>query len=213
MADNVAITAGSGTTIGTEGTTINSVAVQVQQVKPVLGARDAYVASLSGRDASGSGDGALFIDPRLLVASIAVSPTITASSAYAAGQCLGPLMSFANAARQSGGSLLVASLNIVDADKQNAPLDLVLFGAAPTSTTDKTTFAPSKADLQKVVGVVPLGGYYSTFSTNSVASVPNVNLECILNATSTLTGQLVCRGTPTYTTTSSIVVTICVVQD
>jgi hypothetical protein len=36
--DNVAITAGSGTTIGTDEVSINSVLVQVQRVKPVWGA-------------------------------------------------------------------------------------------------------------------------------------------------------------------------------
>jgi len=37
MADNVAITAGSGTTVGTDERTINSVAVQIQRVNDIGG--------------------------------------------------------------------------------------------------------------------------------------------------------------------------------
>lgn len=213
MADNVSITAGSGTVIGTETATVNLIAVQLQQVKPVLGARDAYTGSQGGRVVDGSTDTAAgFMDPRLLVASLTVTPTITASLAYAAGNTIGPLMSFTSASRASGGALMIQAVNLVDADKQNAAIDLVLFNSAPTSTTDKTAFNPSKADLQKCVGVVPLGTYAS-FSATSVCSVNNVGLEMLLSGTSTLTGQLVCRGTPTYTTTSSLVVTLTVVQD
>jgi hypothetical protein len=212
MTDNVQITAGSGTTIGTEGTTINAVAVQVQQMKATLGTRDNYVASQSGRDVTGSGDGAAFVDPRPLTVSPTVTPTITASSAYSTGQCLGALMSFTSASRASGGSLMLMAVNLVDADKQDAAIDLVLFNSAPTATTDKTTFNPSKADLQKCVGVVNLG-YYSPFSANAVAAANNIGLEILLSGTSTLTGQLVLRATPTYTTTSSIVVALTILQD
>jgi hypothetical protein len=178
----------------------------------VVGARDAYVGSQSGRLVDGTAsEAAGYVDPRLLLTSLQVTPTITASAAYSAGQSLGPLMSFTSAGRASGGALQVAAVNVVDVDKQNASIDLVLFNAAPTATTDKTTFAPSKADLQKVAGIIPLGAYTS-FSANSVCAVNNVGLEVLLSGTSTLTGQLVVRGTPTYTTTSSIVVTLTIVQ-
>ena len=42
MAENVQITAGSGTTIATDDCTINAVAVQVQRVKPGWGADSVY---------------------------------------------------------------------------------------------------------------------------------------------------------------------------
>lgn len=210
MADNVPITAGSGTTVGTETKTINSVAVQVQEMTLALGARDVYAASSSGRDCTGSGDGALFVDARSPIVDIAQTPTITAAL-YASGNALGGLLTFANAARTSGKSILVASAVISDKAKQNSNIALVLYNQTFSATTDKTAMAPSNADMLNIRGVIYFGSY-TTFNANSVASVPNVGMEILLTGTS-LFGQLMVIGTPTYTSTSDITVALTIVQD
>jgi hypothetical protein len=52
LAENVAITAGSGTTVATDEVTINSVAVQVQRVKVALGTDNNYQADLANGQAT-----------------------------------------------------------------------------------------------------------------------------------------------------------------
>ncbi len=77
MADNVDITAGSGTVIATEDLTINAVAAQVQQVKAVFGPLDTYTGQQGGRLTDGSATAAAgFVDPRPNAHDLTVTPTI-----------------------------------------------------------------------------------------------------------------------------------------
>ncbi len=147
------------------------------------------------------------------------TPTITASSAYAAGNALGGKLTFANAiynplptqANAGGGGILFNVL-ILDKDKQNVPVDLVLFKADFTASNDKTAFDPSAGDMQNCVGVISLtASDYVTFANSAIATV-NKPLAFRADGAS-LYGQLVVRGTPTYTTTGSITVVIKVLQD
>ncbi len=213
MADNVQITAGSGTVIGTETATVNSIAVQLQQVKAVLGARDGYTGSQGGRVVDGTTDTAAgYTDNRAKVVSIAQTPTISTSPAYTAKDAIGGLLTFANAVRASGGTGKIAAVQIEDKGQQKADIDLVLFNATITAPTDNAIFNPSDAEVGTCVGYIPIGGgMYSDFSTNSVANaIPG--LEFVLAGTS-LFGVLVARSTPTYTSTTDIVVTLTIQQD
>lgn len=213
MADNIAITPGTGAIVGTETATVNSIAVQLQQMKIALGAREAYIASLSGRDASGSGDGALFVDPRCKAVSVPQTPTITASSAYTAKSAVGGLLDFGNMARQSGGSICLASAVLIDKSTQSATLDLVLFDRAITAPTDHSTWSPSNSDLVHCVGKITFsGGGYSVFNANEVCTISNLALEMVLNGTD-LFGVLVARSTPTYGTTADLTVVLTAIQD
>lgn len=212
MADNVQITAGTGTTIGTETATVNSIAVQLQEIKPVFGARDAYVGSQSGRLVDGTAsEAAGYVDPRLKVVSIQVTPVVSTTPAYSLKDNIGGLLTFANAARASGGTFLIQSIQVEDNAQQMSAMDLVLFNATFTAPTDNSIFAPSDAELKTCVGVIPIT-FYSDFSTNSIACVNNLGLEVVVAGTS-LFGALVARGTPTYVATTDIVVTLTLIQD
>ena len=102
MADNVAITAGSGTTIATENLTINSTAAQVQQVKAVFGALDTYTGQQGGRLVDGSATAAAgFTDPRIDGADVLKNPTIN-TGAYTAGFVIGGIIDFGAMARAAG---------------------------------------------------------------------------------------------------------------
>lgn len=142
---------------------------------------------------------------------ISATPTISAGSAYAAGDAVGGLLTFANAARTSGGTITVQTVVIIDKDQELAPLELVLFDRTFTATADNAAFDPSDADLANVVGVVKVSDY-SSFNDNSVATRSGIGLAAKLDGTS-LFGQLVVRSAPTYTADSDITVIVQVVQD
>lgn len=151
------------------------------------------------------------MDPLYTTPTNAVSqtPTITAG-AYAAGDAVGGLLTFANAAR-SQHTGVVATVVVSDLAAQGVNLDLVLFGAVFTPTADNAPFSPSDADLLNCIGVVPITAHYA-FATNGISEARNVGLW-FESQSETIYGQLVTRGAPTYASTSDLRVTIVVALD
>lgn len=165
-----------------------------------------------GAGIPGSAAKGLYTDPHLSVVRIQVTPTVSTTPAYTAKDCVGGLMTFANAARISGGAININAVQIVDKSQQQIAMDLVLLDRTMTATTDNAIFAPTDAEMAFIVGVIPfVAGDYKDFSTNSVATLKDINLTAVLNGTS-LFGQLVTRGTPTYVATTDIVVTVTLTQ-
>lgn len=204
MTDTIQITAGSGTVVGTDEVTIGATAQHVQRVKLVDGA-DGGTDLLAGSAARG-----LTVDPRLKVVRLQVTPTISTAPAYTAKDAVGGLMTFANAARASGGTIWIDRVQVVDKGQQMAALDLVLFDRSITAPTDNAVFAPTDTEAGYAVAAIPIYDYRD-LSTNSVADRP-VGLEAVLNGTD-LFGVLVARGTPTYTSTADLVVSLTIAQD
>ncbi len=203
MADNVDITPGTGKTVATDDVG----GVQYQRVKLTLGTDGVATADADGTAARGQ-----YVDPRLKVVRLSVTPTIS-TSIYAAKDAVGALMTFSNAVRSSGGTCRLEAVQIVDKGQQMRDLDLVLFDRTITAPTDNAIFAPTDAEMANCIGGVSFGaGFYMDFSTNSVAVVNNVGLEVVLNGTD-LFGVLVARATPTYTSTSDLIVILTLTQD
>lgn len=206
MSDNVAITAGSGTTIATENLTINSVAAQVEQVKLVFGPLDTYSGQQGGRLVDGSSTAAAgFIDPRPNGATVIKTPTITAT-AYSVNESLGAVIDFGAIARASGGSLLITGAILVDLAQQNAQTDLLLFNANPSNGTytDHATITPNATDTKMIQGYVSFSGYVNLSTTESVSVVQNLAEHIVLSGTQHLYGLLITRGTPTYSSTTGV---------
>ena len=138
-------------------------------------------------------------------------PTITAG-AYSAGDAVGGLLTFANAALVSGAGGFVTDMQIVDDAGQDAALELWLFDQTFTAMTDNAAWAPSEADLENLIAIITTAdGAWFAAGTPSVARV-----ECLQRyalAATSLFGQLVTRGTPTYAATDDITVKIGVSQD
>jgi len=207
VADTVAITAGTGTTIGTDEVTIGGTAQHCQRIKLVDGT-DGGTDLIPGTAARG-----LSVDPRLKVVRLQVTPTVSTTPAYTAKDAVGGLLTFSNAVRASGASGTVTAVQIEDKGQQRAALDLVLFDRTFTAPTDNAIFAPSDAELATCIGVITIfSSDWFDFSTNSVASKTNVGLPFVANGTD-LFGALVNRGTPTYTGTTDIIVTLTIGQD
>jgi len=143
---------------------------------------------------------------------VSATPVITAG-AYTAKDAVGGLLTFANAARTAGGVITIASIALTDLGNQSASLVLVLFDRAFGATADNAAFDPSDADLANCVGHVPISASdYQSFADNAAATVRNVGLQITLNGTS-LFGQLMCLGTPTYGSTADLVVRLGLIRD
>lgn len=144
---------------------------------------------------------------------IQVNPTITASSQYTAGNVVGGLLTFAAAVdAQLSGVLL--SVTVVAKSAQTTGYKLYLFSQNPTNSTwtDKTAPAINVADLPYLIDVVTLGGSDSGLGTMTINATDGINRSLVLGTTS-LYGILVCTGTPTYTSTTGLFITVSVLKD
>lgn len=146
-----------------------------------------------------------------------VTPVID-TGAYTAGDCLGPLQTVTSVARYTGGSGMLRSIVIVDKTQaQRAAIDLVFFDRTVTTAANNAPFQCSDADMLFCLGVVAVAtGDYNTAwpgtPLNSVATkIVADGLPLPLNGTS-LFMQAVVRGTPTYTSTSDIVIALQIEQ-
>jgi hypothetical protein len=156
--------------------------------------------------------GQLLVDVQSRRVRIVQTPTVSSGSIYAAKDAIGGLLTFALAARTNVHSSILESVTIVDKGQQMSAMDLVLFNASLTAPTDNAAFDPTDTELLTCIGVVKVvAGDYFDFNDNSVAVV-HPDLPIVVAATS-LYGVLVSRGTPTYTSTSDIVVSITVRTD
>jgi hypothetical protein len=158
----------------------------------------------------------LSTDNRFLCDTITVTPTVSTSPAYTAKDAVGGIMTFAGAARANGGTGRITRVTILDKGQQMKDLTLLIWNTSPTAATDNSIYAPTDAamDPSLYVGAVPISaGMYEDLSTNSVATWTGViPFECAAGSAA-LYGVLVARGTPTYTSTSDIVVGVFVEQD
>lgn len=135
---------------------------------------------------------------------VSVTPTID-TAIYAANDVVGGLMTFSVPSAVNGGVLNSALL--VDEDDEKAALTLYLFDAEPTTIADQAAFAPTAADLKKLVCTIGLANYTSI---NSLAfcEVPDINQGF---AADTLYGYLVCVATPEYTAVTDLTAKLMIV--
>ena len=243
MADNVAITAGSGTTIATDDVS----GVHYQKVKLAVGVADdatgighkeddqhssgdAGIMALGVRKDSASqlagtdGDytpmifdaqGRQWVRPAPVQTRISVTPTIS-TTAYTSGDVVGGLMTFSNAARISGGSGIIQSILVLDrTQSQRAAMDLLFFDRSVTVASDNSPVAMSDADMAYCLGAITIGPYNTSWPgtpLNSISTLLNVGLPFVLNGTD-LYAVAVVRATPTYSSTSDLTFTLCILQD
>jgi hypothetical protein len=242
MADNVPITAGTGTTIATD----DVAGVHFQRNKLVVGVlEDTTPIGHAEDSAHSSGDGgimplavrkdvpavtggtdgdysALLVDaqgrqwvrPAPVQVRIQVTPTCD-TSAYATGDSLCGLITFAGAARISGGSGIIQSILVLDKTQaQRAAMDILFFDRSVTVAAANAALAMSDGDMAYCLGVVPIGPYNTAWPgtpANSIATLLNVGLPFVLNGTDLFAAVCV-RGTPTYGA-NDIVITLGILQD
>ncbi len=129
---------------------------------------------------------------------VIVTPALTGTNTYAAGDCVDGVLEFTDAARVAGMGGVIKQLLIVDDAGQDAQMELWLFNQIFTSPGDSSPWVCPEAQLHNLVGIISTvdGRWYGT-GTPSVAVV-EVSQQFTCVGTS-LFGQLVNRvGTPTY---------------
>lgn len=144
---------------------------------------------------------------------ISQTPTITAG-AYVAGDAVGGLLTFASAARISGGGGVIKTVSVVDDAGQDAELELWLFNQTFTAMTDNAAWAPSEADLENLVGVISTEDSAQGWLAAGTPSAITIDVATRYDLTGTsLFGQLVTRGAPAFAATDDVTIKVGLLQD
>jgi len=142
---------------------------------------------------------------------ISQTPTVTAG-AYSAGDCVGGELTFVNAARTAGEGGFVTDVVVVDDAGQDVALELWLFDQTITSPGDNAAWAATEAELHNLVAIYATDdGQWRAAGTPSVCHLKEVARFQAVGTS--LFGQLVTRGTPTFAATDDVTVKIKVAQD
>lgn len=142
---------------------------------------------------------------------ISQTPTITAG-AYAANDAVGGLLTFANAGRGVGLGGVIKNCIILDDAGQDAEMELWLFDRTFTAMADNAPWDPSQADLRNLIAIIStVDGAWFAAGTESAARIEVSQRYDVLGTS--LFGQLVNRGTPTFAATDDVTVRIMLLQD
>ena len=145
---------------------------------------------------------------------VQVTPTVTSASAYTAGNVVGGLLTFANVVNSTVLSGVLESISIAVKSTQTASFKLYVFKGTPSTTfTDKTAPAIVTADAVNLLDV-----YSFTTPDNGLGSNVTLYYSDAINRSLVLTNTnlyavLVTLGTPTFTTTTDVVVTASILRD
>jgi len=139
------------------------------------------------------------------------TPSVTIG-AYSAGDAVGGLLTFVSAARETGLGGIIKDVKIIDDAGQDAEMELWLFRAAYTPIADNAAWAPAEASLHDIVAIISTtNGAWFAAGTPSVARVEcSQRYECVGTS---LFGQLVTRGTPTFAAIDDISVILGLLRD
>jgi len=223
MADNVSITAGSGTTIAADDIS----GVQHQRVKISVGADGSATDMVGGAGAVSSAV------PRVTLASddpavaeleaiadqsaftIAVAPTVTAG-AYSANDCLGGKQTLTNAAKASGGGGRLKSISMFDEGANGLvdTIDVFIFNADPSGSTftDNGALAIVDADGPKIIACVQLDAIFDT-GDGKFLTKTGLDIPYVCSGSANLYAVAVHRGTWAPDATDGISFTYHVVRD
>lgn len=132
-------------------------------------------------------------------------PVLQVAGAYTALDCVGAELLFPLDSLQG----IIRRLTIVDNDSESAQLILYLFDSQPSAAarTDADAFAPTDADLLKLITAIPIAvADYVDVTAVSCATLELSRAFKTVGGGLTLYGVLVCVGTPTYTAANDLTV-------
>jgi hypothetical protein len=176
-ADNVSITAGSGTPIAADD--ISS--VWYQRIKITDGTAD------STTPATVDSANRLYVRnrPSVLRSRVASAGLTTASTTYAVGDQAGTMLSFTSAATATGGTGMVLSAVLLDKGDVGTDYRLHFFRSNVTLAADNAAFAVSDADMQDWCGEVVMPSLRD-LGANRASSLGNIGLGYDTGAGTTL---------------------------
>lgn len=183
------------------GSTITSTAQKVVQFD-ARNVSDIQVTTVSGTGSFYIGVNPLD-PPTVLAESLgtvqSLTPTISASPDYSAGDCVGGILSFTVLNAGLGRPVKVKSLVVKDKNGQSPALSFLFFKSTPTggTYTDNSALAFGSGDVANLTGVVRIvaGDYYVPVTGTSVAALGGIDqimavgaqtLFCLMVADSSL---------------------------
>lgn len=132
---------------------------------------------------------------------IDVEPTVTLA-AYTANDVVGGLLTFSVATGPRRG--VIRQLLLVDEDSQAETYTLYLFSDTPTTIADADAFAPTIADLRKLIGTVAIASAsYVTVNSLDYINILAIDLE-FFTSSGNIYGYLVATDTPDYTNADTL---------
>lgn len=157
----------------------------------------------------------LWVDTKSSVVRLQATPVISNGAVYATGDCLGPIQTVAGAAINNGDPGKLLAVTILDKTQaQRSAIDLYFWDRAVTTAADNALFTISDADMVFCLGGIAIAtGDYNTAwpgtPTNNIATkILATPLPFVLSGSTNLYMQAIVRGTPTYTSTSDIVISL-----
>jgi hypothetical protein len=224
MPDNVAITAGSGTTISTEEvTTLNGGAVSAQHIQRVIpSVRTADGTALDVTAANpmpiSDGGGSVTVDGTLTLSgenhigevggnSAVIRPTITVTAgAYSANDVVGARQTLTNAMRVSSGTGVLQDILITTADGEALAGNILLFNSTTASSiADNAAFAWGAGDHAKLLGIVTVSASdYVTMDSDGICHKQGLGIVVAASGSQSLYAYFVTTGTPTFAATTDL---------
>lgn len=170
----------------------------------ILGVRNHFTGSTADGDyaaISVSSYGDLHTISRRDQQRIAVQTTTgqitTATTNYTAGDQIGPIFTFANAARLTGGGGVITGVRLVDAGDVIGAVDVVFFDSSVTLAGDNNPFGISDPDALKVLAIVQLAGAYD-IGNNRVCQAFNLAIPYVLSGGTSLFASIITRTANTF---------------
>lgn len=145
-----------------------------------------------------------------------ISNTIvtTNGSAYTAEDNIGGINTITNALRTSGGTEVLIDVLIWDKDDQKAALQIDYWDASPSGTYTNDAGQVIAGDSAKWLGTVEIAaGDYKTTGAVAKASIKNIGLVLKGDASRDIFFTIKTTETPTYTSTSGLIVSHGLLQD
>jgi hypothetical protein len=145
---------------------------------------------------------------------VQVTPTLTSASAYASGNVVGGLLTFPNIVNSTVKSGVLESISIAIKSLQTASFKLYIFKGLPSTTfTNKTAPAIVVGDADKLLDVYSFTTPDNGLGNNVTLYYSDAINRSLVLESSSMYGVLVCIGTPTFTTTTDVVVTASILRD
>jgi len=148
-------------------------------------------------------------------ARVVVLTPVLVAAAYADGDQLGVALPLANALDEPSDTATILSVTVLDKAQQQTDFDILFFNAAPATGANHAPAAISGAEMAaKFLGSVKIRATdYADLAAVSYASVIGLGLMLQGHQSKTLYAVLVCRGAPTFASTSDLVVSVGIAQD
>lgn len=185
MADNVAITAGIGTSIAADDVS----SVFYQKVKLDVGGDGATLPVSATANA---------IPVKALDDVITIDCTVD-TSAYADGDVLFATQEVAGFSTAADITSILQSVVVADVDDQGIGIDLIFFNANTTLGTENSAPDIDDTELLTVIGRVQVGaGSFYDLGANRVACVYGIGLPMKAGTGGSIWMAGIARGAPTY---------------